>query len=189
VGDYGSSSDVKTFVIGINYPSFGCGRYSQHISFVDKVNSNSVGQIKEYGIRAIQQLNSSYEEVTSMSLMTYRIPYLVSIAGSVSTVSGVGVEGVTVSLCHIDPLTAVDDIDTNYCPLKQFTTDKRGLFSGEIRVSNPSFQNIIEYFNITASKSETLTDGTVIEHVFSPPSQIVSLQHLSQATPLDQPRS
>lgn len=181
VGDYQSAVESKTFVVGINYPSFGCGRVSKHISFADKVNAQAIGQIKEYGIRAIQLVNNA-EEVTGMSVTPYRIPFLVQVSGSVLTTSRSGVEGVTVSFCHIDPLTAEEDTDQNYCPFKQFTTDKRGLFSGEFRISNPFFNNSVEYFDVTANKTEILSDGFILEHVFSPVSQKVSFQHLTQTT-------
>ena len=182
MGDFGSLAESKKFVVGINYPSYGCGRQSHHISFVDNVNSNLVGQVKEYGIRAIQIINGSEEAVTSMSVMPYRIPFLVKISGSVSSVSGVGVEGVTVSFCHIDPLTAKEDIDANFCPFQSFSTDKRGFFNGEFRISSPVFSNLIESFNVTANKTELLSDGTILKHVFSPPSQVVSLTHLQSST-------
>ena len=68
MGDYNSSAESKNFVVGINYPSYGCGRTSQHISFVDQIHSKSVGQVKEYGIRAIQVVKGS-EALTNMSVM------------------------------------------------------------------------------------------------------------------------
>ena len=181
VGDYNSSEESKKFVVGINYPSYGCGRISQHISFVDQIHSKSVGQVKEYGIRAIQFVNGS-EVLTNMSVMPYRIPFLADIHGSVQTLSGSGVEGVTVSFCHIDPLTGLENTNVDYCPFQKFRTDKLGLFSGEFRISDPLFNKPIEYFNVTVQKTETLLDGTILEHSFFPPFQKIELQHLSQRT-------
>ena len=97
-GDVGSEEMDKTFSVGINYASRGCGRVSQHISFADKVNMHSVGSLVEYGIRAVQTYTNMdnhskpvmVDQLTKMSKRTYRVPYLVFATGTVKTKSGVG---------------------------------------------------------------------------------------------------
>ncbi len=91
VGDVNSPNDNKTFVVGINYPSHGCGRVSNHISFSDKLNLNAVGQIKEYAVKAVQGKDSSAQVYTSASVFAYRIPFLAEIGGFVKTNSQGGV--------------------------------------------------------------------------------------------------
>lgn len=71
----------------------------------------------------------------------------------------------------------MNDADTNYCPLQTFVTNKLGQFTGEIRVSDTKWNNRIEYFNVSSNFSETMGDGTVIDHVFSPAYQVISLSH------------
>jgi len=139
VGDLGSDISEKKFVVGINYPSTGCGRVSKHISFTDKESSKLVGQTREYAIRAIQTTKSSPVEsdVTSVTVMPYRIPFYVQVSGTVKTGSGTGVENVKVSFCHIDPVTGLNDIRTAFCPLQVFTTDKRGQFHDRQKRSVP----------------------------------------------------
>ena len=117
---------------------------------------------------------------SSMTLARYRIPFYATIEGTVKTNSGVGVSDVIVSICHIDPITNENDANVDFCPLRSFTTDKRGVFSGEIRVSDSGWNNTIEYFNVTAFKQDTLSDGSVVTHVFSPDSQIISVNHLRE---------
>ena len=135
----------------------------------------------EYGVRAVQSIRGR-NNVTYLTTAAYRIPFLTSITGTVVTASGVGVPRVQVSFCHIDPDTAVNDQDTDYCPLQTFVTDKRGQFSGDLRVSNVNWVNQIEYFNVTANLVETMIDGTVITHVYSPASSVISTQHLGSST-------
>jgi len=98
VGDNQSPVDAKTFVVGINYPSYGCGRVLQRISFADKVTSAAVGPVEECGMRAIQA-GDTVEAVTEMSVLVsvYRIPFLVEVSGAVVARSGSAVEGATVS--------------------------------------------------------------------------------------------
>ena len=181
MGDLSSSSALKNFVVGINYPSSGCGRTSQHISFADRRHMNNLGQMFEYGVRAVQNIRGR-NNVTFMTTAPYRIPFLTTVGGTVTTGSNVGVPGVKVSFCHIDPVTAVNDVDADYCPLQTFVTDKRGQFSGDLRVSNVKWVNQMEYFNVTASLVETMSDGTVISHDFSPASLIVTNQHLGSSS-------
>ena len=83
-GNFGSSDSQKTFSVGVPYASTGCGRVSHHISFADSVNKNAVGQLLEYGVRAIQTYTNMdsknktvmTNQVTAMSKRQYRIPYL-----------------------------------------------------------------------------------------------------------------
>jgi len=166
-------------VVGINYPSTGCGRISKHISFTDKESSKLVGQTREYAIRAIQTTNKSISDgdVTSVTVMPYRIPFYVQVSGTVKTVSGTGVDNVRVYFCHIDPATGRNDVNLAFCPLQVFTTDKRGQFEGEIRVSDPSWTNLFEYFNITAEKIEVMPNGATVYHEFIPPTQVLSFSH------------
>ena len=142
---------------------------------------NNVGQVFEYGVRAVQSIRGR-NNVTYLTTAAYRIPYLTSFTGTVQTSSGVGVPNVKISFCHIDPVTAVNDQDGNYCPLQTFVTDNRGQFSGDLRVGNVKWVNQIEYFNVTASLVETMMDGTVITHVFNPASNVVSTQHLGTSS-------
>ena len=177
--------------MGINYASIGCGRTSNHISFTDKVNMNSVGQMLEYGIRAIQTY-TNYDStlspkpvmtniVTNMSKRQYRIPYLVFVSGTVKTESGVGVEDVAVSYCHIDRVTGQADTDSNYCPIATFATDKLGQWSGEIHVSDLKWTNKVENFFVTAFYNQTLKNNKFVLHTFRPSSQQVAITHLDNA--------
>lgn len=50
VGAPGSSESSKTFIVGINYPSFSCGRISQQINLKDSIRKNDVGLLYEYGM-------------------------------------------------------------------------------------------------------------------------------------------
>ena len=172
MGNVDTAITSKTFVVGIPYASVGCGHVFSPISFVDKLNEDSVGLVKEYSIRTIQ--NGSLSNVTSFP---YRIPFRVLVSGQVVTQSGVGVEDVRVSYCHIDPLTGVNDLNTIYCPLLVLVSDKRGSFSGEVRVSDPDWNNLIEYFNVTAALTETFSDNTTVVHKFSPAALITPLGH------------
>jgi len=179
VGDQGSDISEKNLVAGINYPSMGCGKVNKNISFVDKKSIEMVGQTREYAIRAIQTTKSSPVEsdVTSVTVMPYRIPFYVQVSGTVKTGSGTGVENVKVSFCHIDPATGLNDVREAFCPLQMFMTDKRGRFQGEIRVSDPNWTNLVEYFNVTAEKIDVMPSGEGVSHQFLPPSQILSLSH------------
>ena len=189
VGNYGSNDTDKRFSVGINYGSRGCGRVSQHISFADKVNMNSVGQLLEYGIRAIQTYTAMesvnktvmQNQVTNMSKRQYRIPYLVYVTGTVKTQSGVGVENVTISYCHIDRNTAQQDTDPDYCPLVQFTTDKLGQWQGQIEISNIDWKYKVENFYITAFYNQTLKNNRYVVHTFQPASQNVAMTHLDKS--------
>ena len=170
-------------MVGIPYPSKGCGRTSRHISFADKTVINNVGQIVEYSIKSIQTKNGNDPnptyEYSESTTKPYRIPFLARITGSVRTKSRVGVEGVTITLCHIDPVTAQNNKDPTYCPYLNLTTDARGLFESEIRVSDVNWTRLEEHFNVTASYTEYLTldgSGQAITHVFAPSHHIVSLR-------------
>ena len=188
VGLFGTIDTSKTFAVGIPYSSAGCGRVSQHISFADKVNMNSVGVLLEYGIRAIQTY-TDYDNVTnpnivitngitSMSKRQYRIPYLVYITGTVATQSGSGVEGVTISYCHISRVTGQRDTNLNHCPLATFVTDKLGQWSGQIQVSDIAWKNTIENFYVDAFYNQTLQNNRYVVHTFQPASQKTSITHL-----------
>ena len=177
VGDFESKESDKVFVVGIPYPSQGCGRISNHISFADNINKNAVGAVKEYGIRAVQTIDGNSSS-TSMSLFVYRIPYYVQVGITVRNTAGKGIANVNVSFCHIDPDTARNDQDPSFCPLVSFITDKRGLAVGSIRVSSPLWVNQLEQFNVTASLIETIITGQKVTHVFSPPSQILTFSHI-----------
>ena len=136
-------------------------------------------------MRAIVQANSSLTLVTtSMTTNAYRIPFLSKVSGKVITKSGVGVEGVIISFTHIDPLTGVNDIAAAFAPLLSVTSDVRGLFSAEIRVSSPAWINTIEQFNVSARYVEHLTDGsnTSIVHKFKPSFQVVTFLQAQTST-------
>ena len=189
-GNFGSSDTDKTFSVGINYASKGCGRISQHISFTDKVNMNSVGQLLEYGIRAIQTYTVSndtgghtlmVDQLTSMSKRQYRIPYLAYVSGMVQTQSGVGVENVIVTYCHVDRKTGKRDLNHHYCPTATFTTDKLGQWLGEIYVSDISWNNKVENFFIEAFYNQSLSNKRFIEHTFQPVSQNIAVTHLDKS--------
>ena len=114
--------------MGIPYASLGCGRRSSHISFTDKNSYKKVGQTLEYGVQALQSIRSGPIRPTRLSILSYRIPFLVQVSGLVKSNNGVGVAGVTVSFCRIDPVT--NSPDPNYCPTIAFVTDSRGSFTG-----------------------------------------------------------
>ena len=187
MGNFGSSDLDKTFSVGINYASTGCGRVSQHISFADQVNKNSVGQLLEYGVRAIQTYSNMdtvnktvmANQITSMSKRQYRIPFLAYVSGTVKTSSKTGVENVTVSYCHIDRNTGQKDTNPKYCPLVSFTTNLLGEWSGQILVSDIGWIDTVENFYITAFYNQTLSNNRFIIHTFSPSSQEVAITHLT----------
>lgn len=179
MGDLGSTSASKELAAGIPFPSVGCGRTAQHISFTDTQNKNLVGQVKEYAVHAIQMKNGK-QYLSNMTLAPYRIPFFIAVDGVVETDTGNGVEGVRVDFCHIDAKTGKENTNPDFCPLISLYTDKRGHFEGEIRVSDPTWTNLVEYFNVTASLAEEITlDGetVVMAHEFSPSSILVSMQH------------
>ena len=189
-GNMGSSDQQKTFAVGINYASTGCGRTSQHISFADKINMNSVGTILEYGIRAIQTYTISNEsstgptmtnQITSMSKRQYRIPFLVNIQGTVKTSSGAGVEGVTVTYCHIDRSTGQADSNPSYCPIMSLTTNLLGEWSGQILVSDISWTSTLENFYVTPFYNQSLSNNRFIVHTFSPASSTIAITHLGSS--------
>ena len=187
VGNLGSTDSQKTFSVGINYASTGCGRVAQHISFADKVNMNSVGQMLEYGVRAIQtytNLDSNppiqyTNQVTSMSKRQYRVPYLAYVSGTVVTQSGVGVEGVTVTYCHIDRNTGQNDTNPGFCPIASFTTNLLGEWSGQILVSDVNWIDTVENFYITAFYNQTMSNNRYVVHTFQSNPQKVAIVHLS----------
>ena len=176
MGDYESPEESKQFVVGIPYASQGCGRTSSHISFVDNLNRNSVGALLEYGVHAVQ--NSGNTTVsTGMTVNAYRIPFFVQVGVTVLNTAGKGVAGVKVSLCHIDPETGVDELDTAFCPVLLVTNDKRGLAMGTIRVSSPLWVNQLEQFNVSASFVEEIITGHTVTHEFLPASQVLTFSH------------
>jgi hypothetical protein len=59
-----------------------------------------------------------------------------------------------VSFCRIDALAGEDDTDDNFCPIEQFEAGQRGLFSGEVRSSDPTRRNSVECFDVTVSETE-----------------------------------
>jgi hypothetical protein len=187
VGDLGSTAASKELAVGIPFPSVGCGRSAQHISFTDTQNRNEVGQVKEYGIHAIQMKNGK-QHLSNMTLAPYRIPFFVAVDGVVETLTSNGVEGVRIDFCHIDATTGLEDTNPDFCPLITLYSDKRGHFEGEIRVSDPSWTNLVEYFNVTATLTEeiVLEDGTsmTVVHDFTPASSTVAMQHKSARSSL-----
>ena len=110
------------------------------ISFTDQISSMSVGQIMEYTISATQSYpngTGTYVAPTDMFKFPYRIPFLVVVNGDVKYKSGGGVQGVSVTFCHLDRTTQLPDANSQYCPLITLISDAFGHFSGEIRVSDP----------------------------------------------------
>ena len=183
-GVKGSSDDSKTLVVGIPYASKGCGRVSTHISFTDKTVINSVGKEVEYSVRSLQR-GSAYSLPTYSPGSTdkvYRIPFLSTIIGTVRTKSGVGVPNVSIRVCHISPITALNDnYGTPYCPLfDNLITDARGHFESEIRISDPAWTRVEEHFNISVAYTEylSLDVNTTIHHEFEPPHQIVAMRQV-----------
>ena len=184
-GDIGSTVQDKLFAVGIPYASTGCGRTSNHISFSDQVNMYSVGRMIEYGVRAIQtytnldsdSLNVTSNQPTFMSLRQFRVPFLVDLSGYVKTKTQVGVEGVTVSYCHIDKNTGLRDTNPQYCPVATFVTDKLGQYIGTIQVANIDWNSKFESFYVDAFYNQTLSNKNYVLHTFSPTQQL-NLQHL-----------
>lgn len=169
VGELNSADSDKTHVVNIPTGLAGCGRSANPISFTDEISSLSVGQIVEYGITATQTWNNgTVTAPTSFTKFPYRIPFLVTVNGKVAFKSGDGVKGVLVSLCHIDPITKLPDADIDFCPIVSFITDNFGDFAGEIRVSNPNWINLVEYFSVYVENDQVLSDGTIIAHSFDP---------------------
>lgn len=177
MGAPGSSESSKTFIFGINYPSFSCGRIAQHINLKDSIRKNDVGRLYEYGIVAIQKDSSGEDTQSQMTIASYRIPFLVEVRGTVTNKNNIGVKNVRVEICHINSETGLNDANPNYCPLTDFKTDSRGEFSGEIRVADRNWANLVEYFRVTASLTETFLDGTTVVHIFSPEKQTIKLDH------------
>ena len=101
MGDAGSADYTKTFVVGIPFPSSGCGRIANFIYFSDKQSGSMVGQVREYGIRAVVKTSAAGTAlaVSNMTTMPYRIPFLVQVGGTVTTVSGSGMANVSVCVC------------------------------------------------------------------------------------------
>ena len=150
---------------------------------------NSVGKVVEYGIRAIQtysimdNVNKTImeDQLTNMSKRQYRIPYLVYVSGTVKTKSGVGVENVTISYCHIDRNTGQNNVNTHYCPIATFQTDKLGQWLGQIEVSDIAWINKVENFNITAYYNQTLKKNRYVLHTFQPAVQNIAITHLEKS--------
>ena len=157
---------------------------STHITFTDKTVINSVGKEVEYSVKSLQQGKgfSDYSYSPGSTDTVYRIPFLSTIIGTVHTKSGVGVYNVTITVCHINPITAVNDnYGTAYCPLfYNLTTDARGHFESEIRVSDAAWTRVEEHFNISASYTEylSLDSSGIIVHEFEPSHQIVSMRQV-----------
>lgn len=164
-------------MVGVNYPSFSCGRLSEHISFLDTKRKNSIGQLFEYGVVAIESdsLKSKFTQ-TAMTIFPYRIPFYIRISGQVTDRSGVGVPNVAVKFCHIDSNTAKRDTNIDFCPVATFYTDNRGEISGELRVSDINWVNMVEYFEASAELTETI-NGKQVQHDFSPDIQKVRFDH------------
>lgn len=159
------------------YPSQGCGRVSNHISFSDRLNADLVGVNLVYGVRAVLG-GTTYSSLTSVN---YRIPFIGTITGAVKTTNGAPVANVQINICHIDPVTAEDDSSTTFCPLTIAQTDQRGIFSADIRVSHPNWNNTIEQFRLTPSLIEAIDTDEVV-HIFNPSNQVVTLTHRSIVT-------
>ena len=160
--------------MGIPYTLDGCDRTARHIFVVDKLHKNDVGITLVFGARTLQPT------ATSMSTVTFRVPFFSSFIGSVKTSSGIAVRDVTVTVCRIDQSTGLPDTVVDFCPLLNVTTDIFGEFSVDVRVSNVLWNNTTEYFIVTPSKTDVHLDGTIIEHVtvFTPATLTISLQHL-----------
>ena len=133
------------------------------------------GREKTYLVRVIQSVFNGdlgdYEDIESdVSSTRYRIPFYVPVNGRVTSRAGAGVEGVLVSLCHVNRTTGTADaVGTPYCPLYLNTkSDIRGYFSGEIRVSNPDWLSTEETFIVSAHLTELWGDGTEFVHEFEP---------------------
>ena len=85
------------------------------ISFTDQISSMSVGQIMEYTISATQSYpngTGTYVAPTDMFKFPYRIPFLVVVNGDVKYKSGGGVQGVSVTFCHLDRTTQLPDANS-----------------------------------------------------------------------------
>jgi hypothetical protein len=67
-----------------------------------------------------------------------------------------------------------------FCPLLTTTTDKRGLFEQEVRVSHYSWTSLTAQFNITVEKTSIIV-GLEVIHVFDPPYLIMNLKHRESA--------
>lgn len=66
--NYNTTISHKKFIVGIPYPSVGCGRVSSHISFTDGNSYKNVGSVLEYGVRALQSVNGQPSTVTNASI-------------------------------------------------------------------------------------------------------------------------
>jgi len=163
-------------LVSIPYPSDGCGRTSTPISFADRINADLVGRNLIYGVRAVLPTGT-----TSLTTTNYRIPFIGTITGSVKTTTGAPVRNVIVSICHIDQTTGEDDISSTYCPLTEVKTDQRGLYTIDVRVSNPRWNSTTEQFKVSVSFVEII-DGEELVHSFSPSDQIVTLKHRFSTT-------
>ena len=150
---------------------------------------NSVGQLLEYGIQATQtytNLDSMNRTIftnqpTNMSLIQFRVPFMTSVSGTVQSQSGgVGVEGVTVSYCHIDVSTGQPDTNPLYCPIATFVTNILGQYNGTFQVANINWVSTSENFYITPFYNQSVDDKNFIVHSFSP-SQQMTLYHLGNS--------
>lgn len=128
-----------------------------------------------YGVRAVRDGSTS-----SLASVNYRIPFLGTISGSVKTSAGAPVRNVSISICHIDPLTGADHVVSAFCPLTIAKTDDRGIFVASIRVSHPSWNQVVEQFRLTPELIEYQDDDVMLPHVFTPVNQIVTLNHRSR---------
>ena len=149
----------------------------------------SVGQVYEYGVRAIQtytDLDSKNRSVysnqpTNMTIVTFRVPFFSQAGGSVLTEAGTGVEGVKVSYCHLDRSTGQPDTNPLYCPVATFTTDRLGQYSGIIQVANVNWISLSESFYVIPFYNQSLQNNKFIVHSFMPARQKVTLTHLGSS--------
>lgn len=167
-------------MVSIPYPSDGCGRISTPISFADRINADLVGRNLVYGVRAVLQTGTT-SSTTSLTTTNYRIPFIGTITGSVKTKTGAPVGNVIVSICHIDQTTGVESTIPTHCPLTEVETDQRGLYTIDVRVSNPRWNSTTEQFKVSVSFIEII-DGEELIHTFSPADQIITLKHRFSTT-------
>ena len=149
----------------------------------------SVGQMYEYGIRAIQtytnldsQSKTVYsDQTTNMTIIAFRVPFFSQVGGSVLTEAGTGVAGVKVTYCHIDRSTGQPDTNPLYCPVATFTTDMLGQYSGIIQVANVNWISLSESFYVFPFYNQSLLNNNYIVHSFLPSRQKVTISHLGSS--------
>ena len=122
------------------------------------------------------------DQLTNMTIVTYRVPFYSQVGGSVLTEAGTGVAGVKVSYCHIDRSTGQPDTNPLYCPVATFTTDMLGQYSGIIQVANVNWISLSESFYVVSFYNQSLQNNKFIVHSFLPSRQKVTLSHLGSSS-------